>query len=68
MGKLKTKAKSSKRGGIGSSIAKTAVSAVLGGGKGGGGRRRRGPAYWANKVLVEKLKKKYNRLKYGGAR
>lgn len=36
--------------------------------KGGGGRRHRGPSYWANKVLVEKLKKRYNRLKYGGMR
>lgn len=31
-------------------------------------RRNKGPAFWANKVLVEKLKKRYNRLKYGGAR
>jgi len=33
---------------------------------GGGGRRRRGPEYWAKKVLVERLKKKYWRAKYGG--
>lgn len=31
-----------------------------------GRRRHKGPTYWANKVLVERLKKKYNRLKYGG--
>lgn len=31
-------------------------------------RGRRGPNYWANKVLVEKLKRRYNRLKYGGVR
>ena len=30
--------------------------------------RRHGASYWANKVLVEKLKKRYNRLKYGGMR
>lgn len=36
--------------------------------KGGGVRRRsrKGPTYWANKVLVEKLKKKFHKLKYGG--
>jgi len=36
-------------------------------GKGTGKKKRsRGPTYWQNKVLVAKLKKKYNRLKYGG--
>lgn len=30
------------------------------------GARRRGPEYWAKKVLVEKLKKKYWKAKYGG--
>lgn len=30
------------------------------------GSRRRGPEYWAKKVLVEKLKKKYWKAKYGG--
>lgn len=33
---------------------------------GGGKRRRRGPEYWAKKVLVEKLKKRYWKAKYGG--
>lgn len=46
-----------------------AVSALTGGGgsKGGGGgrRRRRGPEYWAKRVLVERLKKRYWRVKYG---
>lgn len=42
---------------------------ALGIGKGGSGtKRRRGPAYWANKVMVEKLKKRFNKLKYGGMR
>lgn len=38
--------------------------------KGGssGGRKKRGPAYWANKVMVEKLKKRFNKLKYGSMR
>lgn len=31
-------------------------------------RRSRGPSYWANKVIVEKLKKKYKALKYGSIR
>ena len=49
------------------SRAKSALSAVKGTSRGGGKRRRsKGPTYWANKVLVERLKKKYNRLKFGG--
>lgn len=31
-----------------------------------GKRRGKGPAYWANKVLVAKLKRKYNRMRYAG--
>lgn len=31
-------------------------------------RRSRGPAWWSNRVLVEKLKKKYRALKYGSIR
>ena len=31
----------------------------------GGRRRRHGPTFWANKVLTEKLKKRYWRIKYG---
>jgi len=34
--------------------------------KGVSRRRHKGATYWANKVLVEKLKKRYNRLKFGG--
>lgn len=47
---------------------KAAKNLFSGGGAGGGSRRRKGPTYWANKVLVEKLKKKFMRLKYGGMR
>ncbi len=74
MGKMKARKparKTSRSSSLGSRVASVAVSAFTGGGKkgGGGGRKRnRGPTYWANKVLVEKLKKRYNRLKYGGAR
>ncbi len=58
------KAKKSKSSKVGK-----AVKSALGlKGKSGGGRRRHGPSYWANKVLVEKLKKRYNKLKYGGMR
>lgn len=55
-------------GGI-KTLAKSAVSKVFGGGgKTAGTRRRRGkgPAYWANKVLVMKLKRKYNKLRFSG--
>ena len=31
-------------------------------------RRKHGVNWWANRVLVEKLKKKYNRIKYGSMR
>lgn len=45
-----------------------AVSSVFGGkSKSGKRRRSRGPNYWANKVLVEKLKRRYYKLKYSGA-
>lgn len=48
------------------SIASPSASSGPARGGGGGRRRRRGPEYWAKKVLVEKLKKKYFRAKYGG--
>jgi len=66
--KKASKSKTSKAG----KVAKTAKALFAKTGsssKGGGGKRRgHGPTYWANKVLVEKLKKRYNRLKYGGMR
>lgn len=71
MGKVKkTKAKTSKSKGSVASVATGAIGALIGGGSksGGGKRRNRGPNYWANKVLVAKLKKKYYKLKYGGMR
>lgn len=56
-------------GGIASAAISTAASAFGGKSKGTGKRRgRKGPNYWANKVLVEKLKKRYYRLKFGGLR
>jgi hypothetical protein len=62
LGKKKaTPKKASKFGKIGSSL-----SGLLGRKGGGGKRRNRGPAYWANKVIVAKLKKKYRRVTYGG--
>lgn len=71
MAKKVKKAKSTKSkpkaGGALSTVAK-GVSGVLGGGKkgGGGSRRRKGPAYWQNRALAEKYKRKYLRLKFGG--
>lgn len=48
------------------------ISQLKGGAKRGGGFRRGGrrksPEYWAKKVLVEKLKKRYFKIKYGGVR
>ena len=55
---------------LGSKIVSAGMSLVGGGGgaapRRSGGRRRRGPEYWAKKVLVERLKKKFWRIKYGG--
>jgi len=46
------------------------AKAVFGGSSSGGSssRRRKGVTYWTNKVLVEKLKKKYSRIKFGSLR
>lgn len=68
MGRLKTKAQKKPRGGTLGRVATKAAQVLTGKGSKGGKRRNRGPTYWANKVLVEKLKKRYHRLKYGGAR
>jgi len=71
MAKKVKKAKSTKSkpkaGGALSSVVKGA-SSLLGGkkGGGGGGRRRKGPAYWQNRALAEKYKRKYLKLKFGG--
>lgn len=70
MGAMKSKSKKSSKGSLAKKVGGAALSAVLGSGKksGGGGKRRgRGPQYWANKVIVAKLKKKYRRITYGGA-
>jgi hypothetical protein len=54
-------------GGLGGSISKAVVNRLsLGTPKGiGYGRKRHGVEYWAKKVLVERLKKKYFKTKYG---
>lgn len=74
MRKSKRTSRSSRRstaaGGGLSGIAQAAGSALLGSGSkrsSGGHKRNRGPAYWANKVLTEKLKQKYRKIKYGSA-
>jgi len=65
MGAIKAKKSSkAKKGVVGKAV--SAISSLAGKSGSGGGRRRHGPTYWQNKVLVEKLKKKYARLKYGG--
>ncbi len=68
MGRIKVKATKQKTSTL--SRAVSAVSSLSSLKRGGGGskRRRKGPSYWANKVIVEKLKKRYMKLKYGGAR
>lgn len=59
----------SKRGGSGAvGKAVKAGASLLGSKKEGGKRRSRGPAYWANRVIVEKLKQRFRRLKYGNMR
>jgi hypothetical protein len=63
MGAIKAKGKTTKKT---SGIVKTGKKLLGIGSKGGGKRRSHGPTYWANKVLVMKLKKKYFKLKYGG--
>jgi len=70
VGNMAIRKKAKKTGKItaGGGLVQSGLSAgkkLLGGG-GGGGRRNRGPAYWANKVLVAKLKAKYNKIKYAG--
>jgi len=42
------------------------ISTAKGGKSGTGRRRHHGVAYWQNRVLVTKLQKRYQKLKYGG--
>jgi hypothetical protein len=70
--KKRNKTKSSKGGRL-RQAGSSALSAVLGttskrGGGGGGKRRKHGPTWYANKILVEKMKKKLNKIKFGGMR
>lgn len=69
-GKGKTKSGRTKVKGGALSKVKEKAKGILGKGKKGVTKKRRskGPAYWANKVLVEKLKKRYFKIKYGGVR
>ena len=60
--------KSTSKGGLASKVAGAAKGLLGKKGGGGGKKRNRGPAYWANKVIVEKLKKKYRSLRYGSVR
>jgi len=69
--KKTTKAKAPKSGGGLVASGLSAGKTILGMGSksgGGGHRRSKGPAYWTNKVIVEKLKRKYQKLKYGSVR
>lgn len=65
----KSKSRSSRGGGSSLGSVISGASSLLSGKRGGGGGRRnrgKGPQYWANKVLVAKLKKKLYKIKYGG--
>lgn len=64
------KAAASKKSGGKSSLKDKATSAAKslfkGKGKGKGKGRSKSVAYWANRVIKEKLKKKFFKIKYGG--
>jgi len=48
---------------------KSAIGGKLGiksSSRGTGRRRHHGVTWWSNRVLIEKLKKRYFKLKYGG--
>jgi len=68
MGVIKAKKgkTTTKKSSIGAKIAGKAKSVLGGGGRSSGTRRHKGVAYYQNAVLKERLKKKLNRLKYGG--
>ena len=67
MGAKKSTKKTSKIKGAASKV-KSAIGAKLGiKSKGGSrGRRHHGLTWWSNRLLIEKLKKRYFKLKYGG--
>ena len=68
MGVKKAKTKKSKKSSIGGSQIMSAIGSKIGATKsrGTGKSRRHGANYYANQLLIMKLKKKINRLKYGG--
>ena len=45
---------------------KSGAKKVFGGSARSSSRRKKGVTYWANKVMVEKLKKRYMKIKFGG--
>ena len=60
--------KSAKKASSGSKL-KSAIGGKLGLGRISGHaprRRHHGVTWWSNRVLIEKLKKRYFKLKYGG--
>ena len=66
----KSKSKSSKKSSSGSTIKKVGQKVLgltsQGGGKSTGTRKKKGANYYANQLLVMRLKKKIYKLKYGG--
>jgi len=68
MGAKKAKTTKTKKTGVLSKV-KSAIGGKLGiksSSKGARGRRHHGVTWWSNRVLIEKLKKRYFKLKYGG--
>lgn len=66
--KPKASAGKPRAGGALAGVVSKASGALRGGSKGGGSRRGKGPVYWANRVLVAKLQKRYRNIKYGSVR
>jgi hypothetical protein len=64
----KGKKTSSKKSSLGSRVRSTASSLLGSKSKGGKRSHKHGPTWYANKILVEKMKKKLNKIKYGGMR
>lgn len=68
MGAIKPKAKAKPKSKTSGVVGAAKGLFGIGGKSKSGTRRKHGATYWANKVLVEKLKRRYNKLKYGGVR
>jgi len=65
--KKSSKSKSSKTG-LKKAVGRASSALGIGGGSKGGKSRKHGPTWYANKILIEKMKRKLNKLKYGGMR